>query len=234
MQCNEMYEGFLLLRKPAGISSFKPIHKIRKLTNIQKVGHTGTLDPAASGLLIIAIGKQYTRQIDQFHHLPKTYDGTIVLGLSTDSFDADGSVTQTHLNNRISSQKLTSIMQTFIGSITQEIPAYSAQKHNGKRRYELARSGQAVPKKTKQVTISSIKIQKIQPSHCTHIFCSISCSTGTYIRSIAHEFGQKCGTGAYLKDLCRTQIGPFHLSNAIHYDALSKERLADYLFYQTP
>lgn len=206
-------EGQLLLvNKPYRWTSFDVVGKIRNAFKPLKlkVGHAGTLDPLATGLLIICTGKM-TKQIDNFQAQEKEYTGTIVLGSTTPSYDME---TEVDRHFEIDHLTLAQIRQTtadFIGDITQYPPPHSAIKINGERLYEKARRGEEVELRLRPVTISQFEITRIE---LPEIDFRVVCSKGTYIRSLAHDFGRALNTGAYLAKLCRTRNGNFKLENS--------------------
>ncbi len=210
-------EGFLLVDKIPGKTSFFPVKCIRKITGVKKVGHAGTLDPFASGLLIFLIGKNYTRLSERFLHLDKEYIATICFGKTTDSYDIDGKVCST--SPLIPSKEdISEALKDFQGDVLQTPPMFSAKKVNGKKLYELARSGITIERKPCAVNISTEFISYEYP----YLELKVTCSKGTYIRSIAHDLGEKLKCGAYLHKLKRTRIGPFNLTDSISSDMLEK------------
>lgn len=223
---NSSVEGFdfttgsvILLDKPKGWSSFKGVKLVRKNANIKKVGHAGTLDPMATGLLIICTGKA-TKSIDQIQQMPKRYIGEITFGSSTPSYDAETETDQTADWKHITEDAIQkTISEQFSGLIRQEAPAYSALKHKGKPLYKYARAGEEVVKKVRDVTIHEFTVVKYD---FPRIIVDIACSKGTYIRSIAHDLGLALGSRAHLSALRRTEIGDYHVS-----DAFEPEEFAD-------
>lgn len=226
-------EGFVLVHKPRGISSFYVVHRIRKLTGQQKVGHAGTLDPFASGLMILALGRTFTRQIDSFHLFKKTYWACMGLGVETDTLDAYGQIHRQAPLDPIPvdfEAKVKHVIQSFEGTFDQMPPDFSAKKIEGKRAYDLARQNQPVILQPKSVTISSMSLNSIEMTPFPLITFSVLCSTGTYIRSLARDIGLQLHSAGYLKDLVRTHIGPYALSNALRFDDLSAESIQKALF----
>lgn len=205
-----MTEGILLVNKPRGKTSFHLVALLRRLTGVRKIGHAGTLDPFATGLMILLIGKSFTRKADLFLGHDKEYQGKIHLGISTDSYDVDGkemgrsSIVPTLL-------EVESALKSFQGSIAQTPPMFSAKKVNGKKLYELARKGITLERVPVQVSVHAELISYDYP----YVEVYIRCSKGTYIRSIAHDLGTLLGTGAHLSELVRTKSGPFHLNEAV-------------------
>lgn len=201
----------LLFDKPLKWTSFDLVRKVRGLIRIKKVGHAGTLDPLATGLMIICTGKM-TKQIDTFQAQIKEYTGTFKLGATTPCYDMEQPEDATFPTEHISEQMIREMVNQFTGVISQLPPPHSAVKVDGKRAYELARKGKEVVMKSREVTIEAFEITGI---NMPEVSFRIVCSKGTYIRSIAHDFGKALGSGAYLTSLCRTRIGEFRLENAM-------------------
>lgn len=214
----------ILIDKPLNWTSFQVVNKmrwkIRKTFKIKKikVGHAGTLDPLATGLLVICTGKM-TKQIETFQAQTKEYTGTIVLGSSTPSFDLETEIDQTFPTDHITEDLIHKTADTFIGEQAQYPPVFSAVKKDGKRLYEFARAGKDVEIKPRQITIEDFEITKINRSK-TAVTDSIKvnfrvvCSKGTYIRSLANDFGKAMNSGSHLSALRRTKIGDFNVDNA--------------------
>lgn len=205
---------FLLLDKPTGKTSHDMISLLRRITGEKKIGHAGTLDPFATGLLIIAIGRNSTRQIDNLKNLPKTYVCTIQLGATSDTYDLTGKITP--IKDISTPQKISieKAISSFVGQIKQTPPQFSAKKIAGKRAYELARIGESVDLKSQTITIHDFSLLSFSPNK-KQIEIKVTCSAGTYIRSLAHDLGQKLETGAYTLALRRTNIDKFSVKNAI-------------------
>ena len=207
----------LLIDKPLEWTSFQAVNKIRwglrSKFNLKKlkVGHAGTLDPLATGLLLICTGKM-TRKIREFQALEKTYTGTITLGATTPSFDSETPIDKkfkvTHLNN----EALIAAKQKFKGEIDQSPPLFSAIKKEGKRLYEYARAGEKIEIKSRKIKIHRFDFKKIE---LPDIDFEVKCSKGTYIRSLANDFGKSVDSGGYLSSLRRIKIGPFKVVNAL-------------------
>ena len=207
----------LLIYKPLNWTSFQVVNKIRWLIkttfNIKKikVGHAGTLDPLADGLLIICTGKM-TKKIDQFQKLNKTYTGKFFLGATTPSYDLETEVNSKKSIDHITEKLILKTIESFKGKTIQTPPIYSAIKHKGKKLYEFARKGETVKIKEREILISEFLITKKQLPELDFI---VNCSKGTYIRSLANDFGRKLECGAYLKKLTRTAIGDHLVKNSI-------------------
>ena len=203
-------DQLILINKPVGWTSFDVVNKLRNKLKIKKIGHAGTLDPLATGLLILCTGKM-TKRIDEYQAQEKEYTGKFIIGQSTPSHDLETIVTETKDITHITQEAIQLATHKFIGVIQQIPPLHSAIKVDGKRAYKLARKGKDVELKAREVSILEFEITQIQKPE---ISFRIVCSKGTYIRSIARDFGIALGVGAYLTDLCRTRIGEFKLENA--------------------
>ena len=223
------YQGFIIVDKPVGLTSFQAVSRVRYLTKIKKVGHAGTLDPIASGVLCIAIGRAYTRQIDHFQSLEKTYEMSVVFGISTDTHDAWGAIT--HRNPvALSSDTLITTAKQEVGELLQTPPSFSAKKINGKAAYRYARQGIPVELAPCPITIYDLEILSFVEGPFPQMAIRMRCSKGTYVRSWVHTIGQKLGIGAYVKTLVRTAIGPYWLDKAIALPNLTPENLLDNRF----
>lgn len=214
----------LLIDKPLHWTSFQVVNKlrweIRQAFNLKKikVGHAGTLDPLATGLLIICTGKM-TKEIDTFQAQIKEYTGTIVLGSTTPSFDLETEINETFPTNHITEDLIHAATKQFVGEIQQFPPVFSAIKKDGKRLYEFARAGEAVEISARTVTIETFEITKMDG---LNIHFRVVCSKGTYIRSLAHDFGKALQSGAHLSALRRTKIGNFDVAQAVSVETFIK------------
>lgn len=204
----------LLVNKPLEWTSFDVVNKLRNKLKIKKIGHAGTLDPLATGLLIICTGKM-TKQIDAYQAQEKEYTGKFIIGQTTPSHDLETEVSEPVDISGINEQQILEASQKFVGVLQQIPPLHSAIKVNGKRAYAFARKGKEVELKPRDVTVSVFEITNI---NLPAVEFRIVCSKGTYIRSLARDFGEALGVGAYLAELCRTRIGSFSLSNAVSID----------------
>ena len=218
MQSEDFKEGqILLFDKPLGWTSFQLVNKvrwlIRKSCSIKKikVGHAGTLDPLATGLLVICTGK-FTKRIEEFQGQEKEYTGTFTLGATTPSYDLETEIDQTYPTQHISEEKIREATSQFLGEISQFPPVFSALKKDGKRLYEYARNGEEVEIPSRKITISSFEITKIS---IPNVDFKVTCSKGTYIRSLAHDFGKALGSGAHLSALRRTKIGALNVEDSL-------------------
>lgn len=214
----------LLIDKPLHWTSFQVVNKlrweIRQAFDIKKikVGHAGTLDPLATGLLVICTGKK-TKEINIYQGQIKEYTGTFILGSTTPSFDLETEIDNTFSTAHISENLIHKTRQQFIGDIEQFPPIFSAIKKDGKRLYEFARAGEAVEIKSRKVSISEFEITKISG---LNIDFRVVCSKGTYIRSLANDFGKALNSGAHLSALRRTKIGNFNIEDGMTIDAFIK------------
>ena len=200
----------LLIDKPLGWTSFDVVRKLRHLVRIKKIGHAGTLDPLATGLLIVCTGK-FTKRINEFMAQEKEYTGTITLGAVTPSYDLETEPTNHQSISAITLSVLQETVKLFTGSILQVPPAHSAIKVKGKRVYELARKGQEVTLEPRRITVSVFEVFRFEEGL---VHFRVVCSTGTYIRSLANDLGVALGCGAYLSALRRTRIGSFSVDQA--------------------
>ena len=204
-------DNIILLDKPEGWSSFDVVKKIRYLTRIKKVGHAGTLDPFATGLLILGTGKQ-TKSLTEISSATKEYLAGIELGKSTDTYDITGQVRETFPVENLSRIDLKEVLESFSGEIEQIPPMFSAKKIDGKRLYKIARQGKEIERKPQKVIIYDIR-QEDRSGSLVNIY--VKCSKGTYIRSLANDIGDKCGCGAFLRSLRRTAIDEYRIDEAL-------------------
>lgn len=202
--------GFLNIDKPAGITSHDVVAQIRRLLKIKKVGHSGTLDPLATGVLILCLGRG-TRLVQFLDESEKVYQASIQLGIETDTGDQEGKIVQQINPSAITQDKVETALGKFIGEIEQIPPMFSAIKKNGKKLYELARAGETIQRQPRKVYIYQIQTIVYKNPLLT---LSITCSRGTYIRSLAHDLGRQLGCGACLKELRRIRSGPFDINTA--------------------
>jgi tRNA pseudouridine55 synthase len=219
-------EGFILIDKPVGPTSFGVIARLRRITGIKKIGHAGTLDPAASGLLLCAIGRSATREIGRFVKLDKKYDALIRLGVGTDTFDREGKILTEYSGAPAAKRDIKKIVASLAGKQAQVPPMFSAKKVGGKKLYELARKGIEIVRQPSQVEIYQIRILKYR---WPDLRLLIHCSSGTFIRSIADDLGKKIGCGAYLADLRRTESGRFKLNKAVKLAKIDSENWRKFL-----
>ncbi len=214
--------GYLLIDKPYEWTSFDVVGRVRwalrkKYGHKFKVGHAGTLDPLATGLLILCSGT-YTKKIFEYQDMEKEYEGVFTLGAFRPSFDKETDITETFPTNHITDEMLQEATKKFIGNIEQVPPTHSAIKVDGKRAYLTARKGEELEMKPRQVVIKSMKVKRLDE---VNIAFKVVCGKGTYIRSLARDFGAALGSAAYLDSLVRTRIGPYELKDALKPDDLT-------------
>lgn len=204
-------DGILNINKPTGITSLEVVKIVRRLSGERGVGHAGTLDPGATGVLPVCLG-QATRVIPFIVEAHKIYLAEIELGVSTDTYDADGNVTQKVDPSNITREQVEGVLPSFSGSILQKPPMYSAVKYQGKRLYDLARSGIEVEREPRRADVFRLKLMDWRPPHCTIV---VECGKGTYIRSLAHDLGQSLGCGAHVRELARLRSGIFDIDDSV-------------------
>lgn len=220
--------NFILINKPAGWTSFDVVNYIRKQARLKtgnkniKVGHAGTLDPFATGLLIVGIGRAATKRLDEFKGMKKTYVATVHLGATSDTYDVTGKIEIIVNRQQITDKKtIVPILQSFIGIQLQTPPMHSAKKIGGQRLYKLARQGKVVERQPNEIEIYQINLLEYK---WPLLKIEVTCSAGTYIRTLAYDIGEKLGVGAYCEALERTAIGEYKLDRAVTID---KIKLAD-------
>jgi tRNA pseudouridine55 synthase len=217
-------DGFLLIDKPAGPTSFAVVKHVRSFCRRCKIGHAGTLDPAASGLLIIALGKA-TRLLEFLPTEPKIYTFIVRFGSETDTLDTEGVVTRS--GGRIPDEdEVRAILPRFLGKQMQTPPRFSALKVQGERAYDLARENKDFSLAPRPVTIHSLSCDAFRLDK-GEALCTLSCSKGTYVRSIVRDIGEALGTFAHASGICRTAIGPFSLAHAIAFDTIGESTFKD-------
>ena len=209
----------ILIDKEKGKTSFNAVHRIRKIVNVKKVGHAGTLDPAATGLLIVCVGKK-TKEIYKYQDLEKTYTGIIELGKKTPSMDSETEAISEKSFADVTNEMIEVVRSSFVGEIQQIPPMYSALKHKGRALYKYARAGVEIKRDPRNVTIYEFEILK---ADLPEIEFKIRCSKGTYIRVIADDFGEKLGCGGYLRKLRREAIGEYKVEEALTVDEFGKK-----------
>ena len=224
MNRTDPYDGILLVDKPAGLTSHDVVDHIRRRFYLKKVGHGGTLDPAATGLLIILLGRG-TRASNRFMSSDKTYEGTIRLGIVTDSQDADGQVTREADPSAITRDLLEAAMAKFKGDMFQMPPMVSAIKIAGVPLYKLARRGEEVERKPRFIHLYEFRLLDFTPPCGTFV---LRCTKGTYVRTVCHDVGEALGVGAHLCQLRRTESGPFSVKEAVPLDSLLDMTPADF------
>jgi tRNA pseudouridine55 synthase len=213
----EALEGLLLLDKPGGMTSHDVVDAVRRALGTRKVGHAGTLDPMATGLLLVGVGRA-TRLLRFFGELPKTYEGTARLGVRTDTLDADGSVVAT-AEVEVSRADLEAAVAGFLGEQLQRPPAYSAVKVGGRKLYEAARDGRPIEAPPRSIRVDSFDVEGVEGADLAF---SVTCSGGTYVRVLLADVGDVLGCGAHLRSLRRTGIGPYRVEDARPVDAIGE------------
>ncbi|MFC1501705.1 tRNA pseudouridine(55) synthase TruB [Elusimicrobiota bacterium] len=211
--------GLINVNKPAGITSFSVVKHVREILNVKKVGHCGTLDPLAEGVLLVLYGSA-TKLQDRFMAFNKTYRAKFVLGITTDTGDISGNVISEVIPDSFSESQIKGILKNFIGEVEQTPPMYSALKHNGKRLYELARKGVVVDRKLRKIKIYSIELISVNDNT---IEVRVNCSKGTYIRTLCEDIGKALKCGATMTQLCRERIGNFDINKSVN-DIVEKKR----------
>lgn len=218
-------DGVLLVDKKSGITSHDVVDKFRRRTNVKKAGHTGTLDPLATGLLVLCVGKA-TRLQAYLMGMEKTYEGTIQFGWATDSYDSAGEPAGEVRETNVEHVDFAPLVAKFTGEIEQMPPAFSAKKVQGVRAYEAARKGEPLELKPKRVTVYEFTILSVEGSTAKF---RVRSSAGTYVRSLAHDLGAAAGIPAHLKELRRTVIGRFTIEQALAYERLEQAPVSEIL-----
>lgn len=219
-----MTHGVLLVDKGAGGTSHDAVQRARRILREKKIGHCGTLDPAATGLLVLTVGKA-TRLTRFLISAPKVYEGTIRFGIETDTYDATGQVVAERPIDDLDAAAVREALLGFVGTQDQAAPAYSAKKIQGRKYYELARQGEEVPVSTKQVTI--YELEPLGELEDGVLGFRLACTSGTYVRSVAHDLGQQLGCGAHLSSLRRLRVGPFQVEDAATLERIDELRSAE-------
>lgn len=212
-------DSVLILNKPKGLTSHDVVNRLRRLLGTRRIGHTGTLDPMAEGLLLCCVNRA-TRIVPWLTGLPKTYTGEMVLGAQSDTYDAEGIIECVADPSGITEEDLLKGFESQKGLIEQKAPPYSAVKVNGKKLYEYARAGKKAPEKIRTVWVERFELLRYLTPKALF---EAKVGSGTYIRALAHDVGHALGCGAYLSALCRTQIGAFELENAVALEDLEKD-----------
>jgi tRNA pseudouridine55 synthase len=220
--------GILNIFKPKGISSFQAVKEVKNILNIPKAGHAGTLDPSASGILLVCIG-QATKIVEFLVDLKKYYQGEMILGISTDSQDSEGNIIQRKkVKNDIDEERIKRIFLKYKNINSQIPPMFSATHYKGERLYRLARKGIEVKRSPKKIKIYKLNLLNFnQKMNHPIIKFEVVCSKGTYIRTLCNDIGNELGCGAYLSNLVRKKIGYFNLEDSINLDALKKEKILE-------
>jgi tRNA pseudouridine55 synthase len=218
--------GFLLINKPAGPTSHDIIDQLRRLTGVAKIGHAGTLDPFASGLLLCAVGREATRQLNKFSCLSKEYEAVFYLGAVSDTYDKTGKISEQTIAAAPSAAMIKKVLSQFVGKGQQVPPMFSAKKIGGKKLYRLARAGQIIARPPAMIEIYDLVLLDYA---WPRLHLTINCSSGTYIRSLAFDLGERLGSGAYVEELLRTAIGSYNLTQAVNLEQLTKTSWQQYL-----
>ena len=220
MQPNDLpFEGILLIDKPSGITSHDVVDRVRRKLHMKRIGHAGTLDPMATGLVIILVGKA-TKASQYLMGMDKTYEGTILLGKSTNTHDAEGVVTQERPVPALTEEDVVKLLKSFEGDQYQTPPMFSAKKKEGVPLYKLARKGKEVEREARLIHVSSFEVDEWRSPD--QIDFTISCTKGTYVRTLANDIGEKLGCGAHLTALNRTDVEKFRIEDAVTLDELEK------------
>ena len=213
-------EGLVLnVFKPAGITSFGVVSRIRRRLGVKKVGHAGTLDPMAEGVLLILVGKA-TKKAGELSSLDKVYQAGILLGVSTDTYDITGNVSDNKNPELIERSDIETLLAEFTGEIEQVPPMFSALKVDGERLYKIARKGVVLDRKARRVIIQAINLDYWDNPH---LMITVRCSKGTYIRSLAHDLGERLGCGACLESLLRTAVGEYRVENSLKIEDVRRD-----------
>lgn len=215
-------EGILVVDKPAGMTSHDVVDRVRRLAGTRRVGHTGTLDPAATGVLVLCLGRA-TRLVTALQAGTKTYAAVVRLGVRTTSDDLDGEVVATTSAAALDERTVCGALQAFQGELDQVPPMVSAVRIDGRRLHERARSGEEVDRPARRVRIDSLLLDRFTPGEAAEVAFLVSCSAGTYVRSIARDLGDALGVGGALASLRRVNNGPFGLDEAVALDALEAD-----------
>ena len=218
--------GILIIDKPLNITSMDVIRRLRKITGIKKIGHAGTLDPLATGVLVVALSKKYTKRINEIMSTKKRYETEINLSAFSETDDAEGKKDYIVVNKKPTINEVKNVLKKFIGEIDQVPPIYSAIKINGKKAYDLARKGELIKMKKRKVFIEDIKLISYDyPS----LRIKVKCGKGTYIRSLGRDIGKSLNTGGYLTFLRRTKVGKFSIENSVKLDDLNENNYEKFL-----
>lgn len=227
-EASQAPEGILVLDKPAGITSHDAVNRVRRIMKVRRVGHTGTLDPFATGVLVLCVGRA-TRVARYFEGLDKAYRAVVKLGVVTETGDGEGAPVESRPVPELSSEEAEALLESFRGTITQRPPAYSAVKVGGQRLYARARRGEEVSAPLREVTIRALRLERLKGDEMS---LYVECSKGTYIRSLAVDIGELAGCGAHCAALRRTKVGPFSVEEAStleELDGLGEKRAGERL-----
>lgn len=215
-----MDKGIFTVYKPVGMTSHDVVNKVRRITNVKRVGHGGTLDPLAEGVLVIAVGRENTKLLDQYVKGDKEYTAVLRLGYESATDDYEGPITEVNTKTIPTQQQIEDCIQNFMGTIEQTPPIYSAIKIKGKPAYKYARQGVPLPSEIRTRIVEIKTIEVIYYKYPT-LKLTIICGTGTYIRTLGRNIGEKLGTGAYLTKLVRTKVGEFSIEDTKQIEDIS-------------
>ncbi len=218
---------YILINKPSGPTSHDVIDQLRRITEVKKIGHAGTLDPFASGLLFIAINRESTRELQNFVGLDKEYIATLKLGAVSNSQDRTGEIEKVKDDIDFTEKEVKDVLDKFVGKQEQTPPMFSAKKVKGQKLYNLARKGIEIERKPSQIEVYNIEMLEFKDSK---LVIKVKCSSGTYVRTLAHDIGQTLVSGAYLEELERTKIGKYDLKYSIKVKDLRKENWESFTF----
>lgn len=217
--------GVLNIFKNKGMTSFDVVRKVKFLAGEKKVGHTGTLDPEATGVLPVCLGKA-TKTIDYIMNSKKVYDVKLLLGTKTTTYDLEGEVVETKQTEHLTEDEVSKVVLSFIGEYDQVPPMYSALKKNGVRLYDLARQGIEIEREARRINIINISNVKID---LPYVYMKVACSKGTYIRSLCYDIGEKLNVGGAMAELNRSETSVFKQENSVNIESLTKENIKDYI-----
>ncbi|MGE5280633.1 MAG: tRNA pseudouridine(55) synthase TruB [Deltaproteobacteria bacterium] len=219
-----MKEGLLIIDKPAGVTSHDVVETVRRRFKMKRVGHSGTLDPVATGILVVLLGKA-TKLFAQFVHFDKAYEATLRLGAVTSTGDIEGKVIKEEDPSRVTEEDVRRVMATFLGARQQVPPMVSAIKHKGRRLYELARRGIQVERTARAIKIYELVITGV---HLPEVDFMVRCSKGTYVRRLGEEIGEALGVGGFIVRIRRTALGPFRIEDAVPLDRIDESHIRDW------
>lgn len=222
-----MNEGFLIVNKPAGPTSHDMVDKMRRITGVKKIGHAGTLDPFARGVLILAIGRSATKRLGELAKKDKEYLADLRLGATTDTYDRTGRLIEEKTITPPPQEEIEKTLGRFSGEQKQVPPMYSAKKIRGKKLYELARQGKEIKREAVPITVHRLELEKYD---FPELRIRVKCSSGTYLRTLAHDIGQTLGCGAYLEELQRTAVGKHTIDQAVYIEKINSGNWREYLY----
>ena len=216
-----MMDGIIIVNKPSGMTSHDVVSRARRKLGMRQIGHAGTLDPLATGVLVLLIGRG-TKLFNKFESFDKAYKASLILGTRTTTADVQGEIIEQISFGHISPQDMADVFKEFVGEIEQTPPMVSAVKVNGRRLYELARKGIEVERQARQVRIDALDLLEFQPPRVRFY---LECSKGTYVRKLAEDVGERLGCGACIAEIERTKVGPFKIEEAVALDDLSEKNI---------